>query len=60
MNLKVVQEERSSDQNIKNLEKNNNPKCLLILKPNEKISRNASKGKAIVSITSDDTLVKSH
>ncbi|MDC3119503.1 preprotein translocase subunit SecA [Candidatus Pelagibacter sp.] len=40
MNLKVVQEEQSSDQNIKNIEKNNNPKCLLILKPNEKISRN--------------------
>ena len=40
MNLKVVQEEQASDQNIKNIKKNNNPKCLLILKPNEKISRN--------------------
>ena len=40
MNLKVVQEEQSSNQNIRNIEKNNNPKCLLITKKNEKISRN--------------------
>ncbi len=40
MNLKVVQEEQSLNRNIRNIEKNNNPKCLLITKKNEKISRN--------------------
>ncbi|MDC3102072.1 helicase-related protein [Candidatus Pelagibacter sp.] len=40
MNLKVVQEEQPSNRNISNIEKNNNPKCLLITKKNEKISRN--------------------
>ena len=40
MNLRVVKEQKSSNQNIRNIEKNNNPKCLLITKKNEKISRN--------------------
>ena len=36
----VVQEEQISNRNVRNIEKNNNPKCLLITKKNEKISRN--------------------
>ena len=40
MNLKVIQEEHDSPNNKKEVSISNNPKCLIILKKNKKISRN--------------------
>ena len=40
INLKVVQQEDTKVQNSNKINTMDNPKCLLILKKNEKISRN--------------------
>ena len=40
MNLKVVTQEDRPFQNSKKIKISDNPKCLLILKKNQKISRN--------------------
>jgi len=40
MNLKVVQQKESAGQNLNKINTMDNPKCLLVTKKNEKISRN--------------------
>ena len=40
MNLKIVEQSKKENNLVKKTEILNNPKCLLILKKNEKISRN--------------------
>ena len=40
MNLSVVQQEEESSNSIKKINTSDNPKCLLFIKKNQKISRN--------------------
>ena len=40
MNLKVVMEQNNEEKNSKKINPSDNPKCLLLIKKNQKISRN--------------------
>ena len=40
MNLKIIEEPKQNNMSKNNIQNNNDPKCLLILNKNQKISRN--------------------
>ena len=40
MNLKVVMEQNNEEKNSKKINQSDNPKCLLLIKKNQKVSRN--------------------